>query len=113
MVSFISLKKYLTVLGLRREETNIGKILKIASNCAFLGLLVTFLLSTLWYFCFDAKVLADYTGCFYFMSCALLPMAWYLNYLWKRNEYTKLFTDLDEIIEKRELLSFLMICNLN
>lgn len=112
MVAFVLLKKYLSFLGLLRES-NRDSVSSIIPICIYVGLLGSFFLSAFLFFFFEAKVLNEFTGSFYFMCVSLLAFSWHSNYLWKSDEYAELFHDFDKIIERRKLKPLIYVENNN
>lgn len=103
MVStFTALKNIMCSAGVLHDP-NHSKVAMISANCYFLGVFIFYFISTLWFFCFHAKKLAEYTGCFYFNCCSSLVFTWYSSFVWYRKDFADLFKTLDEMIEKSKL----------
>lgn len=101
MPSFISLKKIMRLSGVLHDPKN-NRVRVFLTNCYFFTVFICYFISTMWYFRFHAKKLADYTGSFYFNCCSSLIFSWYVSYMVHRNEYADFFDTLDTIIEKRK-----------
>lgn len=99
MGSFTLLKRIMRFSGILFDP-NHSKTLMLISNCYFFVVFICYFLSTFWFFCFQAKVLAEYTGCFYFNCCSSLIFTWYWSYVSHRKDYADLFNALDAMIEK-------------
>lgn len=99
MKSFVSLKKYMSFLGLYPNSNRDG-VLKLIPVCIYIALLGSFFISALWFFCFNASVFNEFTGSFYFMCVSSLAFTSHSNYLWQSENYANLFNGIDAIIEK-------------
>lgn len=101
METFAILREYMSLIGVL-WNCNRSRHFYIILNCVFLALAIIFFLSTFWFFAFAAVTFDEYAASFYFISCSLLMLSWYSNYLWQRSKYVELFTELGIMIEKSE-----------
>lgn len=62
--------------------------------------LFLYVLTTFWFFAFDAETFEDYSRSFFFFVTATLSVIWYAIYLMGKDKYADIFDDLDDIIEK-------------
>lgn len=101
MEKFELLKKYLQIFGIARHRQNGWKYFAdIALNCIFVALHFIYFLSVFWFCAFEAQTFNEISESFFYVLSSLLSTAWYVVYVWQSPKYTKLFADLDEIIEK-------------
>lgn len=83
-------------MGLWKYGVNHNLIL----NIVFIGMLINFFVTSLWYFAFTAQTFIEYSKCFYYMMSGLLGLIWYLIYIFQREKYAQVFIDLDILIGK-------------
>lgn len=102
-MTFNELKRYFRFMGIFPSDSSQREMmLCIIKNWILFGMFVLNLLTMLLFFVFDAKTFRDYSKCFFYMCCNMLPISWYSVYLWQRTKYIALFNDLDAIIERSE-----------
>lgn len=96
-----TLKNLFRWLGILQFESQPNRMLfaKILS-CICCVLFALYVLTTFWFFTFDAVTFQDYSRSFFFFLTASLSTVWYVIYLMGKDEYVNLFDDLDDIIEK-------------
>lgn len=97
----------LNLMGLLQcDSTKREKIRMITSNCLYFFILLSFLLTTAWYFAFNARTHLEYAESSYFVVTSLLAVIIYLHMFHKRSEYKRLFEDLDALVEESEYKAF-------
>lgn len=101
MRSFDLLQIQMRWLGIFPWDTNKnGKTIQLCLNCVIYGIIVEFILMTLWYFALTAQTLNEYAKSFYIFTFGIVLFAWYSTYLMHREDYYMLFVDLDGIVRK-------------
>lgn len=100
MNQFTNLKKYLHWIGVLQYEANSGRMITFALNCAYIIILVSYMVTTFWFFAFDASNFEEYTETLIFWSSVLQSIVCYLTSIWRRKNILHLFIELDAIIEK-------------
>lgn len=111
MKSINLLTSYLRLFGVLPILTEGGWNLSIISNFIFYAICLLSLSSTLYFFAFTAQIFSEYVETFYYITHSMLMLSWYSVYLTQRKSYGSLIVELDEIIEKRKVMSYSNVSN--
>lgn len=103
MKTFEKLKVFLRLLGILQYDGNHRRtLITITLNFILLGIYVVFSITTLYCLTFRAQTLSNFLDNTFFVLLALVNVLWYCNFIYRRNMYTALFIDLDQIILESE-----------
>lgn len=103
MESVHLLKSHMQRLGISSWEKS--KTVEILFIFLFLGLSITYSLTSLWYIAFTARSFDDYVNGSYYWTYSIMHLAWYFFFRLHRDDYNALFLDLVTIIGKSKLWS--------
>ena len=100
MSIFQELENNLYFLGiLNWGSSNKTKFITIIINCVVVTISVSYVISNTWFLLFEAQTPDERIDGFNFALSSLLLCAWYLNFIWNRNQYTAIMIDLAKIVE--------------
>lgn len=115
METFELLKKYFRFLGSTHQDANLyEKLSGVAVICSLLGIYLVYILTTLWFFAFEAKTFMERAESLYYLLSSLSMFVWYVNIVWQKSEHKSLFDELDKIIAKSEckIIGPIKLCQL-
>lgn len=103
-MTFETLKRYFRWIGILpfKSHPMFGHIL----SCICGGLLFIYVLTTSWFFIFDAVTFEDYSKSFFYFLSASLGAGWYTMYLTRNTKLGNTFESVDEIIQKSKSKPF-------
>lgn len=96
------LQKQLSMIrNLHVDATMQGNITNIISNVLFVGILLSYVITTTWYFCFinRAENYLKYVESWYFVVTSTASLIMYLEIYRTRNGYNKFFEKLDFMVK--------------
>lgn len=98
-----TLKYYFGWLGILSFDSQPRNILFASIlQWIYCGMFALYVLTTSWFFVFDAVTFQDYSRSFFFVSIATLSTIWYVIHVVRRNEYADIFQDFEHIIGTSE-----------
>lgn len=101
MSIFQELENQLYYLGiLQWGPTPRAQRITIILNLIIFATLMSFTISTTWFLLFEAQTPGEKTEAIHCILASLLLLAWYLNFIVKRQEYTAIVIELVDMIEK-------------
>lgn len=98
-----TLKYYFGWLGILSFDSQAKhKLLATILQWIYCGMFAIYVLTTSWFFAFEAVTFQDYSRSFFFVSIATLSTVWYATHVAYQDKYAQIFDDFDNIIERRK-----------
>lgn len=100
MKPFDRLVRYMRMIGLWRKDKSLqDKSIGVIVNGLFMVISLISIVTTVWYFLFNAETFVEYAESFYNILLALVIPMIYLIFLWQGETFNMCFNDLNLIIE--------------
>lgn len=99
METFKTLKSQLRWMGILRRDSVSGIVAVILDSVMF-GVCISYAVTTGSFTLFRCRTFEEYMESVFIFLSSMMVTLWYSVFLWQKQDFNRLFVDLDAIIEK-------------